>query len=118
MAITYDDKEPLNSNPNPEKNKWTADNANEVKQTVNDLETFATSIDHYRGLYDLSAEAYPTSGGTGAAGVPGDGDYWIGTGEGDFDVHGFEGPVTLFRGAMLIYIGGTVTDPQSWIVKQ
>lgn len=71
-----------------------------------------------RGLYDLSAEVYPATGGNGAAGIPEINDYWIGTDEGDFTVHGFEAPITLYRGAMLIYIGGTVTDASSWIVKQ
>ncbi len=74
-------------------------------------------VNHYRGVYDLSTEAYPSSGGTGTGGIPAAGDYWIGGNSGDFDVEDI-GTVTLFRGAMLIYIGGTVSDPNSWVVKQ
>ena len=33
--ITYDDKVAIISNPNPDENKWTADDANEVKTVVN-----------------------------------------------------------------------------------
>ena len=74
-------------------------------------------INHFRGSYDLSLEAYPSAGGTGSGGVPAIGDTWYGINSGDFDVEDL-GVITLNRGALLIYIGGTVSDPASWVVKQ
>lgn len=71
----------------------------------------------FRGAYDLTAAAYPSSGGTGVLGVPSIGNWWYGINSGDFTVEDL-GIITLYRGAMLIYIGGTVTNPASWIVKQ
>lgn len=72
---------------------------------------------NYRSVYDLSTEVYPSTGGTADNGDPEPGNYWIGGNSGDFVVQGL-GTVTLFRGAMLHYIGGDVSDPNSWVVKQ
>jgi hypothetical protein len=77
----------------------------------------STALEHFRGSHDLATEAYPATGGTGAAGVPAIGDNWYGINSGDFDVEGL-GLTKLNRGALLIYIGGLVSDPSSWIVKQ
>jgi hypothetical protein len=91
-----------------ENSHWTEVSASEIP---------TTDTDHWRGSYDLSTEAYPSSGGTGASGVPAPGDDWYGINSGDFDVEGM-GLTTLYRGARLTYIGGLVTSPSSWIVKQ
>lgn len=67
--ITYTDKEALIVNPNPEINKWTAENANEVKDAHNDLESKfsagAVSSGFANGVYDFSTtitEADPGAG--------------------------------------------------------
>lgn len=91
-------------------------NAARVQTLVTD--TKDSFKNRMRGTYDLATETYPASGGNGSGGIPETNDFWYGINEGDFTVHGFEGPVTLFRGAILIYIGGDVSDPISWIVKQ
>jgi len=83
-----------------------------VKTTFNDVAALM-----FRGSYDLSTAAYPSSGGTGTAGVPMIGNWWYGINSGAFNVEDL-GTITLYRGAMLIYIGGTVSNPASWIVKQ
>lgn len=72
---------------------------------------------NFRGAYDLSVNAYPSSGGTGTGGVPAPGNMWYVSVPGSVDVFGL-GVITLERGATLLYIGGTVTSPNSWVVKQ
>lgn len=74
---------------------------------------------NWRGAYDLAAESpdYPSSGGTGAAGVPAAGNQWYVSTSGDLDVTGL-GVITLNVGAILIYLGGTVSSPASWKVIQ
>lgn len=81
------------------------------------VKSYVDAKDHNRMSYDLSTGAYPTAGGSGAAGVPAIGDWWYGINSGDFNVQDL-GLITLNRGALLIYIGGDVTLPASWIVKQ
>lgn len=94
------------------------DNSNPVTKGITFMSASSGGAsEHYRGAYDLTAEAYPATGGTGIGGIPELGDYWYGTNSGDFDVEGL-GVITLGRGATLTYIGGTVSDPASWIVKQ
>lgn len=74
---------------------------------------------NWRGAYDLAAESpdYPAAGGTGAAGVPFPGNIWYVSTSGNLDVTGL-GVITLFPGALLIYLGGTVSSPASWKVIQ
>jgi hypothetical protein len=75
------------------------------------------SNNQWRGAYDLSVNAYPSSGGTGASGVPAAGDTWYVSVAGDVDVTGL-GTITLNPDAILIYKGGDATLAASWIVKQ
>lgn len=74
-------------------------------------------INNWRGAYDLSVNAYPSSGGTGASGVPAPGNEWYVSVPGDVDVTGL-GVITLYYGALLKYLGGTVSSASSWKVTQ
>lgn len=72
----------------------------------------------FRGAYDLSAtNDYPTSGGTGAAGVPSPGNEWYVSVAGTLDVTGL-GVIPIEYGALLKYLGGAVGTPSSWKVTQ
>lgn len=72
------------------------------------------------GIYN---EEYPnvTDGaiGSGPAGTIQEGDWWYipSGGEGDLELPGI-GVTALYAGAMLRYLGGTITDPSSWKVTQ
>lgn len=46
-------------------------------QRPEDEDTVTTVIEHYRGLYDASVNAAPSSGGAGTGGAILGGDYWI-----------------------------------------
>jgi hypothetical protein len=69
--ITYTDKEQYEVNPLPDVNKFTADDANEIKTVVNRLAV----IGGYRGDW-AGTNAMPTTGGGYTAGAPGIGDRW------------------------------------------
>lgn len=112
--ITYDDKDNSLPTSNPRRLFRDVD-ANEIKSVVN--ANAALIVNHFRGAYDLSVNAYPSSGGTGASGVPGIGDHWYVSVPGAVDVTGL-GTITLEVNALLFYKGGTVTNASSWIVKQ
>lgn len=73
---------------------------------------------NWRGAYDLSAtNNYPTSGGTGAAGVPSPGNEWYVSVSGTLNVTGL-GVIPIEYGALLKYLGGAVGSPSSWKVTQ
>lgn len=64
--ITYSDKDKNLPSTNP-KRVWSADDANEVKEIVNEN---AARMLNIRDDYDLASEnAYPTTGGSGDLGV-------------------------------------------------
>lgn len=72
----------------------------------------------FRGAYDLSAtNDYPTSGGTGLAGIPSPGNEWYVSVAGDLDINGL-GVTPVEYGALLKYLGGAVGSPASWKVTQ
>lgn len=78
----------------------------------------SSGVNNWRGGYDLSAtNDYPISGGTGTAGVPGEGNVWFISVPGTLDVYGL-GVISVYYGALLTYLGGDVSDPQSWKVTQ
>jgi hypothetical protein len=77
----------------------------------------AATVDHWRGAYDLSVNAYPSSGGTGTSGVPGAGDEWYVSVPGSIDVTGL-GTITVNANSLLKYKGGDPTLASSWIVTQ
>lgn len=73
---------------------------------------------NFRGAYDLSAtNNYPTSGGTGLAGIPSPGNEWYVSVAGTLDVTGL-GVIPIEYGALLKYLGGAVGTPSSWKVTQ
>lgn len=77
-----------------------------------------SGVEHFRGAYDLSAtNDYPTTGGNGLGGAPAEGDYWFVAVPGTLDVYGL-GIISVYYGALIIYLGGDVSDPQSWRVIQ
>jgi hypothetical protein len=53
----------------------------------------------YRGTWDASSHAYPTTGGTGTAGAPALGNYWI------VSVPGTTGGVVYTAGDLIVYDG-------------
>jgi hypothetical protein len=93
----------------PAENKLTAGDVNEMKNAIN-------ANDNWRGNFDLSGDAYPSSGGTGAAGIPKAGNQWYISVAGEVDVTGL-GVVTVPVGTVITYVGGTVTLAASWNVR-
>lgn len=88
-----------------------------VESNFNELYAMAAGVNHWRGAYDLSVNAYPSSGGTGTSGIPGEGDVWYIAVPGTVVVTGL-GSITLNVNATLTYKNGDTDDPASWIVKQ
>lgn len=75
-------------------------------------------VAYWRGAYDLSVtNDYPTTGGTGAAGIPAPGNEWYVSVAGDLDINGL-GVTPVEYGALLKYLGGAVGSPSSWKVTQ
>lgn len=95
------------------------ENGDIIQVTITPSASSASGQSNWRGAYDLAANTpnYPSSGGTGVSGVPGEGNTWYVSTSGDLDVTGL-GVVTLNVGAILIYLGGTVSSPASWRVIQ
>jgi hypothetical protein len=88
-----------------------------INAMTEELYAMAAGSNRFRGPYDLSTEEYPATGGNGTDGIPDPGDYWYGINSGIFNVEGL-GLIELRRGATLTYIGGDVSIPASWIVRQ
>lgn len=80
-----------------------------VKQALEYLRTLVgLTIENpllYRGEYDASSDAFPTSGGTGAAGVPAVGNIWRVSMGGTLPGHGEVEP-----GAKLLFLGSGIWD--------
>lgn len=88
-----------------------------IRVRLNSRCSSGTSTGNWRGAYDLSVNAYPSSGGTGLSGIPSSGNEWYVSVAGDLDVTGL-GIITVNPGALLKYLGGDVTLPESWKVTQ
>lgn len=72
----------------------------------------------WRGAYDASVDAYPTTGGNGPSGAPGAGDEWYVSVAGDLDISGL-GVTTVFPGAILIaLVDSPGQTPANWKVIQ
>lgn len=72
---------------------------------------------NWRGAYDASSGLYPSTGGTGTGGIPVSGNEWYVSVGGLLDVTGL-GVIFINPGALLKYLGGDVTLPESWKVTQ
>jgi hypothetical protein len=72
---------------------------------------------NWRGAYDLSGNAYPSAGGTGVSGIPAPGNEWYVSVPGTLDIYGI-GVAPVEYGALLKYLGGTVSSASSWKVTQ
>lgn len=80
---------------------------------VDDSEVFA-----FRGAFDASVNAYPSSGGTGPSGVIQAGNFWYVSVSGDLTLPGL-GVVTLYPGAIIkALIDGPGTNENNWKVMQ
>jgi hypothetical protein len=94
-----------------------------VKITATQIATFTGGgggggVDHWRGAYDLSVDAYPSSGGSGVAGAIQSGDEWYVSVIGDLDVTGL-GVITINTGAIIKALVNTPgTTPENWRVIQ
>lgn len=75
-------------------------------------------VNHFRGAYDASVDAYPSSGGTGTAGAIQAGNEWYVSVAGDLDVNGL-GVITINYGAIIKALTDAPgTDPTKWRVIQ
>lgn len=73
---------------------------------------------YWRGSYDLSVNAYPSSGGSGTAGAIQSGDEWYVSVGGDLDVTGL-GVITINPGAIIKSLVDTPgSTPGNWRVIQ
>lgn len=78
----------------------------------------AFSNGHWRGAYDLSVDAYPSSGGSGTGGAIQSGDEWYVSVSGELDVTGL-GVITINTGAIIKALVNTPgTTPANWRVIQ
>jgi hypothetical protein len=75
-------------------------------------------VEHWRGSYDASVDAYPSSGGSGGGGSIQAGDEWYISVSGDLDINGL-GVTTVYPGALLKALVNTPgTTPANWKVIQ
>lgn len=92
-------------------------NGTNVSLTVSQV-SGAGGVEHFRGDYDASGNAYPSSGGTGPSGVPSAGDEWFVYVPGDLDVDGL-GVITVNSGALLkSRVTTPGQTPSNWRVIQ
>lgn len=78
----------------------------------------ALSSGHWRGAYDLSVDAYPSSGGSGEGGSIQSGDEWYVSVSGDLDLEGL-GIITINAGALIKALVNTPgSTPANWKVIQ
>lgn len=75
-------------------------------------------VNHFRGAYDASVNAYPSSGGSGAGGAIQAGNEWYVSVSGDLDINGL-GVTTVYYGAILkALVNAPGTTPSNWKVIQ
>ena|SRR5687767_2798814 len=104
--IAYDDKVQYQSNPLDDINKWTADDANHVKQVVN-----ANALREW----DNTQNKFPDAGGSGTAGAIDKHNWFIGNGAGAWDISG-AGSEPVPDGMIFIArIANPGQTPSNWI---
>jgi hypothetical protein len=78
----------------------------------------AASASKWRGAFDASVNAYPSTGGSGSAGAILAGDEWYASVGGNLDVSGL-GVITISIGALIKALVNTPgTTPANWRVVQ
>jgi hypothetical protein len=88
------------------------------KGAVSLLATYLASASHWRGAYDASVDAYPSTGGSGVSGDIMGGDEWYVSVEGELTVPG-SGTITVYPGAIIKALVNTPgTTPGNWKVIQ
>jgi hypothetical protein len=101
----------------------TAPTGQEIAAAVQGGSSVSLTVDQitnagFIGAYDLSiTNDYPTTGGTGLAGIPSPGNEWFVSVAGTLDINGL-GVTPVEYGALLKYLGGAVGTPSSWKVTQ
>lgn len=96
----------------------TGDNLRTAGDKINDNFSEVYAGLHWRGAHDLSANAYPSTGGSGSSGDIQSGDEWYVSVSGDLDVSGL-GVITISVGALLKALVDTPgTTPANWKVIQ
>lgn len=106
--ITFADKEQATVNQQPEEKKWTFENANEVKEVVN--ENFHDGDD-----WDNTENKFPDSGGTAEDGSIRKWDRFVGRGEGNWTVVTAVGNQDVHDKSIFIALADNPgQDPENW----
>ena len=99
-------------------NDGTGDTLRVGGDKINDNFIELYGFGNFRGAYDASVNAYPSSGGSGTAGAIQAGDEWYVSVSGDLDINGL-GVTTVFYGALIKALVSTPgTDKTKWRVVQ